>query len=373
MSSTGDVHATPLALTGPAAGDPTGPPAPPARGRRSVWAYVLRRLSYVPPGVFMIVTITFFLTNSEGVNPGQSVLGSFATREQIDALNHSLGVDKPIWNRYVDYLGRLLHGDLGHSFFPPNETVISDIRSLIVPTLELVVASLVVGVVVGVALGVYAAARRGRVGDRAATVFISIGQTVPQFLLGILLTFFLFFKLGWLPPPGGQLGFLRDPPRTITHAALLDSVITGQWENVGNELLFLVTPVIALAFGTAAVFARVVKSTMVESLDAAHTEFARSLGMRKPLVVWFAFRTTVAPTLTFLAIVVAHSISGAAIIETLVNWQGLGQWAVDRTQRQDIPAIQAFVLFTGLLTFLVYIVADVAIRFIDPRTRETLQ
>jgi peptide/nickel transport system permease protein len=319
------------------------------------------------------VTITFFLTNSEGVNPGQAVLGTFATGEQIDAFNHELGVDRPIWQRYVDYMDRLVHGDLGRSYFPPNESVATEISRLIVSTLELVVASLVVGVVVGVALGVYAAARRGRAGDRAATVFISFGQTVPQFLLGILLTFFLFYKLGWLPPPGGQLGFLRDPPRSITHAALVDSVLTGQWHNVGNELSFLVTPVLALSFGTAAVFARVVKGTMVEALDAAHTEFGRALGLPRRTVMWFAFRTTVAPTLTFLAIVVAHAIGGAAIIETLVNWQGLGQWAVDRTQRQDIPSIQAFVLFTGLVTFLVYIVADVLIRVVDPRTRETLQ
>lgn len=334
--------------------------------RRALTIYAIRRVAMVPPGVFVIATLSFLLAHVTPSDPARAILGAVAPRAAIEQLNRKLGLAAPLWHQYVSYLGELAHGTLGHSYYG-GASIWHDITSRLASSLELIVISLAFAIILGVSVGTLGAYYRGRIGERAAVGFIGLGQAIPDFVIGIVATYVLFFELGVLPAPEGQLSFATTPPPRVTGAAFIDSVLAGQWGTAGAAVAHLVLPVLALTLPASVFFARITKSTLGESLDAAHTYFARSCGVRERTVVWQALRTIVAPLLTYLAVIVAGSIGGVAIVETLFSWDGLGQWAAQSMINLDLPAVQGIVLLSGTLTFLVFIASDIGVKILDPR------
>lgn len=328
--------------------------------------YAARRLAFVPPGLFVIATLSFFLTHLTPSDPARAVLGTIAPPSAVAQFNHQFGLDRSIWSQYTSYLGHLIRGQLGDSYYT-GESVWHAMISRITSSVELIVLALVAALFLGVMVGVMGAYFRGRVGDRAATAVISFGQAVPDFVVGLVASYVLFFQLGLLPAPAGQLSFAATPPPRVTGAALVDSVLAGQWTTARDALDHLVVPVLALTLTAAVVFARVSKSTLGEALDAAHSEYARACGLSERIVVSQALRTITTPLLTYLAVIVAGSIGGVAVVETLVGWQGLGQWAVEAMNHRDLPSVQGIVLLSGTITFIVYIVGDILSGLLDPR------
>jgi ABC-type dipeptide/oligopeptide/nickel transport system permease component len=198
---------------------------------------------------------------------------------------------------------------------------------------------------------------------------VALTQAVPDYVLGLLGALLFFYVLRILPAPIGQIGLTVAQPTHITGAAFLDALLSGNGAALSDAFGHLVLPVLALGIANSVVFARVTRSTMATALETAHVEFARAQGLSEWRVVRQAFRASKIPVITYSATVAAGLVGGDAIIEQVFNWQGIGQWAVTGLLNDDLPVVQGFVLLSGSITLLAYLIADLLVLKADPRIR----
>lgn len=328
--------------------------------------YALTRLLLIPVSVFVLVSISSLLTYLIPGNPALTILGDAASPERVAEVNSELGVDKPFGARYVDYWARFFHGDLGTSFFS-GQSVTEEIGKYLPSTIELVVLGLVVALVLGLIIGTVGAYFQGRAVDRASRMLTSGLQSVPDFFLAIVLIYVVFYLLGAVPAPLGRLDVGERAPDRITGLLLVDSLITGDFGTFGSALGHAVLPVAALGIVYASYFAKTTRSAMGRALAAPQVEFARACGLPEWRVVHYAFLAGRTPIVTYVAILFGSLLGGASIVETIFNWRGLGQWGLEGILRLDVPVIQGFVLVSGLITLLIFLVLDVVVLALDPR------
>lgn len=337
--------------------------------RRRVLTYAARRLALVPVGLFLIATGAFAITNLTPSDPVRAILGPLAPPAAVESMRAKLGLDQSVWQRYVDYLGDLRHGRLGESYYT-QAPVGHEMLSRLPASLAIVIPGIVLGIILGVGVGGLGAYFHDGWIDRGTKAFVSLNQAVPEFVVGLVASYLLFYSWGVLPAPGGQINFADQRVKRVTGVTLIDALIAGNLDTARSALLHLILPVLTIMIGTFVVFAKISRAVQAEALQAAHTEFARAAGLRERTVFLHALRTTTAALLTYVAVVVGGAIGGVAIVEVLFSWPGIGAWAVDVMLKRDLPAVQGFVLLSGAITFLVYIVADILIRLADPRVAD---
>jgi ABC-type dipeptide/oligopeptide/nickel transport system permease component len=349
---------------------PGGPEAAPGRSASGpgLRKYLLTRLAFIPLGAVGVATLAFFLVNLVPSDPVRALLGNLATPAQIRATTHRLGLDQGLGQRYLSFLDGLLHGTLGQSYYG-GASVGGQIVSRLASTAELVGLGFVVAWVLGVTLGGLGAYHAGGPLDRILSGIVALTQAVPDYVLGLLGALLFFYVLRVLPAPIGQIGLTVSPPTHITGAAFLDALLTGNGPALSDAFKHLILPVLALGIANSVVFARVTRSTMSAALETAHVEFARAQGLSEWRVVRQAFRASKIPVITYAATVAAGLVGGDAIIEQVFNWQGIGQWAVTGLLNDDLPAVQGFVLLSGFVTLLAYLIADLLVLRADPRIR----
>lgn len=320
----------------------------------------------LPVALFALVTITFLLVNLIPSNPAVLIAGPSANPTTIHQIDHELGLDRSLWARYWSYVGGAVHGNLGRSIFT-GETITNAIATRVTSTIELVVATLLVGGVLGIALGAIAAVFEGRSLERVVRLVISVSQAIPEFLMGIILIFFVFYTLRIAPAPTGQLGLINTPPPNVTGAIFVDSIIAGQFGTAVTALQYMIMPVLSLSFIIAAFFAKTARTAFIDVLQSPSMEFARSAGLRKRTLARYALTQVRTPLITYVGILFPALIGGEAIVEYLFSWGGVGNWAVNSILQFDIPAIQGFVLLLGVATLVTYLVVEVLIVRLDPR------
>jgi len=330
--------------------------------------YILLRLCFVPIGALAVATLSFFFVNLIPSDPVRAFLGSLATKAQIVAEQHKLGLDQSVWDRYIRYMSGLFHGSLGNSYYG-GQAVIDAIGQRIVSSAELIIPAFILAYLIGVTLGGIGAYFKGRPADRVAGAAVALAQSIPDYIVGLLGVFILFYELHLLPAPTGQLSLIIIPPQSVTNASFIDSLIAGNGPAITDSLQHLIMPVLALGIANSVVFARITRVAMVKSLASAHIEFARARGLREWQVVRQAFKVSRIPVITYSATVIASLIGGDAIVEQVFNWQGVGQWAVAGMLRSDLPVVQGFVLLSGVITLVAYLLADLIIFRVDPRIR----
>ena len=325
------------------------------------------RVGILPGGLFLVLTVSFFLVNALPSDPARVILGNLASRPQIAQLKRALGLDHSLWERYGHYLDQLFaHASQGTSYYT-HESINAAIVHRLASSAELGLCAIALALVYGVLLGTVNAYFRGRLSGRLSGALIGVGQATPDFVLGLAGTFVFFYLLHVLPAPTGQLSPGMAPPPTRTGAVLIDALLSGMWSTAASAAAHLVLPVAALAVAYSVVFARVARSTIGEALEAPHTEFARACGLPERTVVRYAYKAARGPLVTYLAIVTAGMIGGIAVVETLFSWNGLGQWAVSAILTEDIPAVQGFVLLSGAITLVTYVAGDILSHALDPR------
>ena len=333
---------------------------------KRILKYAARRLLFLPVAMFIVITLAFALINLTPGDPAEVIAGGLASPEQIDEIREDLGLNDPIGERYLDYLGDLANFDLGDSYFT-SQSVWSEIRQRLPDSFELVVMSLIVAIIIGTAIGGVAAYFRNRLPDRAARVAISATQSVPDFFLGLLLIYVVFFRFGWAPAPVGRLGLLDSPPPVVTDGLIMDMIIAGNWDGLRSALYHSMLPVLALGVFYSAYFAKTTRAVLGPAFRSRQVEFARACGLPERKVIGYAFRQARTPIITYGAILLAALIGGGAIVEIVFAWGGLGQWAIERILKLDIPAIQGFILVVGLLTLAIYLALDILVAILDPR------
>lgn len=313
-------------------------------------AFLLRRTAGFLATVLAISVIVFLVMNVLPGDPAAVILGLDAGEEAIAALRTELGLDRPVWQRYLAWVGALLTGDLGESYFfrvPVSELIAERIPV----TIALAVIGMFATVIVGVALGILAAARHGRAGDWAIMLFSQAGIAVPAFWLSILLVLFFAVWLRWLPP-GGFPGF--DEPLLALRSLIL--------------------PATALALVQAAVLARVTRSSALDVMKLDYVRTAQSKGLSQ----WRVLRDHVLPNalipvVTIIGLQVAAVVTGTIVIENVFYLPGLGRLVFQSIANRDLFVVQALVLFFAFIVVTANFLVDIAYVVIDPRLKDRLE
>lgn len=329
--------------------------------------YILRRLAYLVVALFLVSLITFVITRVLPGNPAYLIVGVQADQSTVDAVTERLGLDDPIPEQYVNYLGQLLSGDLGESWRTGNP-VTTDIGARWPATIELASVALVLAIAWSVPLGILSAMRRKSLSDRIANVMSGLGVSIPEFWLALILLLIFFGTWEIAPAPLGRT--LGDIPKHTTGIYTLDALISRNWAAFRSAAAQLVLPAATLAFVIGAPLLRVTRGFMRETMESAHIRSARALGIpQRSIVFRHAVPNVLLPVSTMIAMMYGYLLGGTVLVEIVFAWPGIGKYAVDSINSSDFAPVLAAVLLSALSYLLVYLVIDILHFVIDPRTR----
>ena len=310
-------------------------------------AYVAKRLLATVPVMAVVAVVVFMLLRLTAGDPAAIIAGDNATSQDVAAIRAKLGLDRPIPEQFVIWIGRLARGDLGESFFfkkQVSELVVERLE----PTLALATSTLILAVLIAVPLGVVAAVRRGTWIDRALIGFSVLGFSVPVFVIGYVLIYVFAIELAWLPVQGYQR--LAD--------------------GVGGFLERLILPSFTLAIVYVALIARITRASVLEVLGADYVRTARAKGLADlPVLARHVLRNAAVPIVTVIGLGVALLIGGVVVTESVYSIPGLGRLTVDAVLARDYPTVQAVILLFSVVYVLVNLVVDLSYVFLDPRIR----
>ena len=310
-------------------------------------AYVIRRVLAVIPVMVVVVTIVFFLIHLIPGDPVSVMLGPDATTTQIQATRAALGLDRPLHEQLFTFYGRVLKGDLGHSYFL-DRPVTRALAERAEPTIVLTLCALLVAIAIGVPSGIVAAAHRGSMWDRSLMFLSLLGVCIPGFWLSLNFIFLFAVRLGWLPAAG--------------YASI--------WTEPRAALTYMVLPAVSLGFNQSALIARISRSCMLEVLQQDYIRTARAKGLAPRVVTYVhAFRNALVPVVAVIGITTAILIGGAVVTEIVFNIPGLGRLIISAILRRDYPVVQGVVLVTAAAYVIINLVVDLLYAFIDPRIR----
>jgi peptide/nickel transport system permease protein len=329
--------------------------------------FVLRRLIQVVPTLLLLSVLVFaWLRNLPG-GPASAFLGDRATPERVAELNHVLGLDQPIYVQYGRFLGRVLSGDFGVSTIT-GQPVLTEIGRALPATIELSVAALLIAVLLGIPLGYLAAQYRGRPLDIATVIGTLVGVAVPVFFLGYLLKAVFAVDLGWFPPSGREAVDLDAT--NVTGFAVLDGLLTREFDASIDALRHLVLPAVALATIPLAVIVRITRASVLDVMGSDFVRTANSKGLAPGTVrSRHVLRNALLPVSTTIGLQVGLLLAGAVLTEKVFVWGGIGTLLADAITLKDYPRLQALLLLGALVYVLVNLLVDMSYAIIDPRVR----
>jgi oligopeptide transport system permease protein len=302
-------------------------------------SFLLRRLAVALPTLLVIVTIAFFLIR---VAPG----GPFDLDRPLEAkvmenLNRIYKLDRPLHEQYLLYLGALLHGDLGPSFYYRDFSVAELFAKGLPVSMALGGLALLLALALGIALGVLAALRQNQPVDHAVTAVATFGITVPTFVTAPALQILFGLMLAWLP--------------------------VGGWDGGAPKNLLL--PVITLALPQIAVIARLTRAAMIEALQAHHIRTLRAQGLARTTIVGHALRGALLPVVSYLGPAAAALLTGSVVVETIFGLPGVGRYFVEGALNRDYTLVMGTVVLVAVFVLVFNLLVDVAYALIDPRVR----
>ncbi|WP_413848926.1 ABC transporter permease subunit [Albidovulum sp.] len=330
--------------------------------------FILGKLLYLIPTFLGITLIAFGFVR---VLPGDPVLLMAGERgltpERHAELAAQLGFDKPVWMQYLDFLGRLLHGDLGISLVT-KKPVLTEFLALFPATVELGFCAIVIATLIGVPVGVIAAIKRGSWFDQVSMTAALVGFSMPIFWWGLLLIILFSGILGWTPV-SGRISLMYFFPQ-VTGFMLIDSLLSGQEGVFRSALSHLILPSVVLATIPLAVIARQTRSAMLEVMGEDYVRTARAKGMPRARVVGVhALRNAMIPVVTTIGLQIGVLMAGAILTETIFSWPGIGKWMIDSISRRDYPVVQSGLLLIAVLVMVVNLIVDLTYGLINPRIR----
>ncbi len=312
--------------------------------------------------------MVFIISKVIPADPVGAILGGNAPVDLVDDLRRRLGLDKPLMQQFLDYMGGLLKGDLGISL-KSNRPVIRDIMDFFPATVELAISATLFSVVFGMTLGIFSAVYRNRFIDHFARIFSILGVSMPVFWTGLLLLLLFYYQLGWLPG-GGRMSLFVLPPTRYTGLLLLDSLLSGNFEAFKDALAHLILPTIVLGYSATASIARITRASMLDVLRQDFIRTAKAKGIGRRLVIYrHALRNALIPVVTIVGLTFGGLLEGAVLTETIFSWPGLGRYIVNALLLLDYPAIMGGTLFVAVIYSLVNLLVDIVYAVLDPRMR----
>ena len=333
--------------------------------------YIFRRLFYMIPMLLGVTLIVFIISQLVPIDPLAAIIPSKALSdpEIRQAAIEKWGLDKPPAEQYLNYVWRLLHGDLGTSFVT-RQPVTEDLLQFLPATFELTLAALLFAVLVGLPLGVFAALRSGGWVDHVARSISLLGVSAPPFWLGLMALFVFYATLSILPGPGRI-----DPrillPEHVTGLLIVDSIIAKDSAALVSCLRHLILPSVILGWFPLAVTARVTRASMLEVLRSDYIRTAHAKGLHPwKVTVVHALRNALIPTVTVLGLSAASLLTGAVTVETVFAWPGIGNYMVNASTCMDYPAVMGATLVIGVLFMISSLAVDLLYGVLNPQMRE---
>lgn len=300
-------------------------------------------------------------------NPARAWAGLITDQAVINQLIADYHLNAPLYMQYFYYMQGILTGNWGIS---PNTKlpVLFEIESYFPATLELVIVASIISIIFGTLFGIYAAVRHDTVGDHVIRVTYLSGIATPPFLAALVASI-IFTRIIPILPSGGQLSPGLTPPH-ITGLVLVDTLITGKFNMFANALYHIILPATVLAFLGFGIGARVLRASMLESLNQDYVRTARSKGLDERSIIWkHAFRNSLTAATTVLALSVSALLGGTLVVEYIFSWPGIGSFAVNSILNYDFPSVIGTTLVYAIGVVAANIVADILYTYLDPRVR----
>lgn len=333
----------------------------------SLFTYTVRRIFSLIPVLFGMTLIVFAIIHAIPGDPARIILGQRATPEALAALTEQLGLNRPWYIQYFEYLRTLLHGDLGISL-RSRGPINAEIWPYLAATVELTIVAMLIAVVIGVNAGIISAWFSKSWFDYGAMVLALIGVSMPIFWLGLMLQWAFAIDLGWLPTTGREDA--RDPITAITNIYLLDTLLQGRIDQFVVVLKHIILPASALATIPMAIIARMTRATMLEVMKSDYIRTARAKGLSMFWVVYkHSLKNAVIPVLTIIGLQTGLLLGGAILTETIFGWPGIGRYLYDAIAYRDYPVIQSGILVIAAIFVLINLVVDLLYVFVDPRIK----
>ncbi len=307
---------------------------------RDIIFALAKRLLFVLPVVWAVVTLVFLLIHIVPGDPVRNALGDNSTEEQVLELKQKLGLDLPLHQQYLNYWRGVLEGDLGVSLVNPSDHVLEKILNRYPATIELAIAGLAFAILVSIPLGVTAGTNRGNLIDNLASVVALLGISTPGFVLGPLMIYLFAIKLDLLP-------------------------VSGRY---GPE--YLILPAITMGAPLAAFLTRMVRSSVIEELGEDYVRTARAKGLNERQVIYkHVLKNGLIPVVTVLGLQFGVLLAGAIITEMIFSWPGIGSLTVEAISSRDYPLVQGCILMIAITYIIANLLTDFAYRLLDPRIK----
>lgn len=327
--------------------------------------HITKRLILVPFQVWAIFSMVFLLMRAIPVNPARAILGESASDQAVRAYEKLLGLDQPLYVQYYEQLNSLLRGNIGVSY--QTFTPVWDSVSIHFPiTVEVTAGGMIVALLLGWSLGAVAGAKKGSKFDNFNRFYGGLLASMPVFWLGLLLQ---MFSLGRLPIEGISSSW--NAYRSVTGFAIIDSALSGGVPAVSDVVLHYFLSWVTLGLIYSGIHARFLRANMVQVMNEDFIEYCKMRGLPwwRSIVFKHAFRNSLIPVITLVALHIATLLGGAIITEIVFNIPGMGLRLYSGIYSADYPIVQGFMVFIGIVIVLVSTLADIAVSLIDPRVR----
>lgn len=302
--------------------------------------YLLKRLFYLLLTLFIVITITFFLMK---LLPGTPLNNQAKlSKSQIAVIYQQYGLDKPVWQQYLSYLGNVIHGNFGTSFQFSDQPVSYLISSRIGASLQLGFQAIIVGVPIGTLIGAIGAVKKNTWIDTTTTIISILGISIPSFVLAVLFQYFFGVKLHWFP--------------------------IANW----GSFIFTVLPTLALAASPLAESARFMRTEMVDVMNSDYIELAKAKGLTKVGIIYHhALRNSLIPLLTVVGPLAVGIMTGSMVVENIFSIPGIGELFVKSVLTNDYPTIMGLTIVYSVMLMVVLLMTDIIYSLVDPRIRLT--
>ncbi len=328
--------------------------------------FVGRRLLTIPLILLGLSLITFSISRLVPGDPVKLAAGPQARPEQITRLAQEFGLDRPLPEQYVRYIGGLLQGNWGYSI-SSKRAVGPDLLTYFTATLELTIVSTLIGLAVGIPLAIVSARWRDRWPDHLSRI-VSIGSiSIPVFWIAIILQIVFAQNLHWLPV-SGRFDPRATEPATHTGLLLLDSLLDGDLQSFGIAIRYMIIPAFCQSLIVIALVTRQLRGDMLDIVRKDFVLVARANGIPEQ-VIWtrYLLKNAMIATVSMLGFIIGFELGGSVLIEYVLDWPGIGQYALKAALLLDFQPIMGSTLFIGCVIVLINLITDMLYRVVDPR------
>ena len=307
--------------------------------------YIFKRMLQLIPALFLVSVVSFSIIYFAPGDPAETLCtgpDGNANPKSVEEFRIKMGLDKPLHTQYLIWLNNVLHGDFGYSYQSENP-VFDHIKRAFGATFKLSVVSLIISLAISIPLGIISAIKQNSPVDVTCMVGASLGVSMPNFWLGLLLMLLFGVYLHWLP-------------------------VAGYGD--GGDLEHILLPAITLGTGSAAITARLMRSSMLEALGQDYIQTARAKGVSERIVIGkHALKNALIPVVTMVGLNFGYLLNGSIVVETIFGWPGIGRLTIDSINMRDYMMVQGCILFVAILFVVINLLVDISYRYIDPRIR----